>query len=710
MISGFACWLHKALVDLTSRICPKTCPPPAQAPVHHIPLKMSNFSFSRNADEVFYYDLHTGARNGNDKGLLMHLEILRQEASKDGDVIFSLPDGDRIWAHSILFYVAAGGRLPSSFGTPRRLDTSSDAVETVSNSLGVVVTVLHITEDRQLAFEQVMNSCYTIDSLSGVWDAMGYSAVVFSGKDFERNAPLPPTLPTSMLPDFEIHLKEAKGKSTLFSVKVHKFLLARRIPYYETFLGSGFRDASGMTSTVYTEEFTAFSLWAVANFVYHKDPSSVFEGHPDLKYYITPSPIAPNSSPCCASFETNRPIPALGIADKLLEIAKSAHYLQANNLENWANFFLCELGHHFQCQGRGCIEFIPHILNLVVDNDITDRWIFKKGISLLAQHKSISTMWKRSLLKCKPPVLESLIGEIKNSSEREGESERIVQLFVRLLNLRRHTSTSKNSSDWDRKLIVPLMDHTTETIAAKFDSPEVTSALATMFRGMNFSRPIGEELLERIMDNKILREESCRQIFIGIIALMKSCGYNAPEVEQAKAKCITWFERKWVTLSLTPAPRTKKACLMKRQNSGSVDSRENDDQENSAETLRPSPNQRNTPRTLPKNKSKDRIKKAPAATDVDEGNFFSAWEQSELEDLAKELPASMSDLLATSHRRKPPVDDKYKPVKTMRVGRFSAGGAGESSRGGVSASISDIWSVSDTGADRGSNASGRNAR
>ncbi|KAL0635515.1 hypothetical protein Q9L58_005563 [Maublancomyces gigas] len=622
---------------------------------------------SLNASQVFCCDLYWGVMDGNDKGLNMHLEVLCKEALTDGDAVFSLPDNSWIWVHSLLFYIAAGNRLPSDFGTPQRLDLSSDVVEMTRNGLGVAVPVLYVTETKRPDFEKVINSCYTIDSLSGVWKAMGL-AVVPNGNELERFTPWNPVLPTSLLPDFEIHLKEPKDGRSLFSVKVHKFLLARRIPYYETFFASGFGDASGMTSTLYTEEFTIFSLWAIASFIYNETTSSMFELYPTLRDYIAPS-VAPSKSPCCATFDTSLPIPALEVTDKLLEIAKSAHYLGATNLENWAHLLLCDVAHQFQCQGRGCIEFIPHILNLVVDNDVTDRWVFRKGIALLAQHKSITAMWKRSLLNCKPPVLESLIESIQDCSEKEAEMGRTLQLFVRLSNLRRHTSTSKNASDWDKKLITPLMDHTSEILASKFDDLEITSGLAKFFRGPSFSRPIGEEILERVVGDKMLREENCRQVFIGIMTLTGLCEYDVPEIGRAGMKCISWFKRKWVTLSLTPAPITPKIP----ENNQQPDNQERDD------------------------KDKSKIKKPPVTTDA---NFFSVWETSELEELAKEILVPISDLLATSHRKKPPVDEKFKPVKTVKVGKPRPGRAnpsGARSRGGASAPTSDIGSMSGTG-------------
>lgn len=620
------------------------------------------------------YDPYGWGMSYNDEALIMHLETLRKEAPTDGDAVFSLPDNSRIWVHSLLFYVAAGNKLPSEFGTPQRLDLSSDAVEMASNGLGIAVPVLYVEEAKQLHFKDVISSCYTADSLSGIWKTMGYPVVVANGKveiDASRNS----TLPTSLLPDFEIHLKEEKGGHSVFSVKVHKFLLARRIPYYNYFFASGFGDASGMTSTVYTEEFTVFSLWTIASFTYNDMTPSIFESYPTLKDYIAPSSITLDQSPCCASFDTTQPIPALEVIDKLLEIAKSAHYLQATNLENWAQFYIYEMAHRFQCQGRGCIEFIPHILNLVYEDDLTDQWVFRKGIALLAQHKSITIMWKRPLLNSKPYVLESLVRSIQDCSEREGEKKHIFKLFVRLSNLRRHTSTSKNASDWDKKLVMPLMDHTIEVLASKFDSPDITNGLAAFFRGQTISRPIGEELLERIVDNKVLGEKNCRQIFVGIMALTRSLGCDVPEVGRARMKCIAWFERKWVTLSLTPAPGAPRLSVNGQQ-SGSRGSRERDD------------------------KGKDGLKKPPAATDANERNLFAVWKQSELEELAREISVPVSDLLATSHHKKPPVDDRFKPVKTMKVGNSRAGGAAsrvERIRGRASARVTDTGSVADGG-------------
>ncbi|KAH8148381.1 uncharacterized protein LAJ45_07482 [Morchella importuna] len=624
--------------------------------------------------------------------VLTHLAALRDEASKDGDVVFALPNNVKVWAHSPLFYIAAGERPPEEFGDPRRLDLGTDIMETAKNNLGVELTVLHIPEENRPSFEEAMGHTYTRKSLRGLWEAMGYDSVDPTGKGPDAGVPLDSTLPASMLPDFEIHLKAPGNRPSFCAVKVHKFLLARRIPYYETFFNSKFGDASGNTSTIYTEDFTPFSLWIAAGYVYRQELKELLNPCPGFRNYITLHLNNPHKAQSCNSCVTDRTLPDIEIADKFVDITRAARYLQCVTLENSALYLLSELGHRFECTGRGCSIFVPHILDVVAKSDISGQRILDNGISLLALLSNITPLWKRPLLNCSPSVLELLIAKVASNSQKEGEERRAIRLFETISDLRRHTLASKNAKDWDTKLLVPLMEHTVEFIAKAFDSLEVTTGLIRVFHPYNLSKPVGGELLSMVMSNKTLREETCRQIFIGIMELAQKRG-TVPEVEQAKRDCIAWFKRKWVTLTFSPAIRTPvKPTKAKSspQEYAIFKDREPDDQEDSTEPPRTptSTHWRGPPLASPESGTKKKL----SIDTSDDGNFFSAWSEEDLAKLTSVIPASIADLVAKSPQS-PAVDDRYKPVRTPRGNSSPRRGGVSRGRGGHSrgsASVSRI--------------------
>ncbi|KAI5836851.1 hypothetical protein DFP73DRAFT_344417 [Morchella snyderi] len=652
---------------------------------------MASPIFSDNEGPCFTAPLEYVDEDCSD--VLTHLAALRGEASKNGDVVFALPNNVKVWAHSPLFYIAAGGRLPEALGAPRRLDLGTDIMETAKNGLGVEVTVLHIPEENRPSFEEAMGYTYTRRSLRGLWEAMGYHSMDPTGKGLDVGVPLDSTLPTSILPDFEIHLKAPGNRPSFCPIKVHKFLLAWRIPYYETFFNSKFGDASGNTSTVYTEDFTPFSLWMVAGYVYQRELKELLDPYPGFRNYITLHLNNPHKIQSCNSCVSDRTLPDLEIADKFVDIARAARYLQCVTLENSALYLLSELGHRFRCTGRGCSIFVPHILDVVAKSDVAGQRILDNGISLLALPSNITPLWKRPLLGCSPSILELLIAKVTSNSQKEGEERRAIKLFETISDLRRHTLASKNAKDWDTRLLVPVMERTVEFIAKAFDSSEVTAGLIRVFHPYNLSKPVGGELLSMVVSNKTLREENCRQIFIGIMVLAQTRG-TVPEIELAKRDCIAWFKRKWVTLTFSPAIRIP-VRPTKAKNSPQEDAvfkdREPDNQEDSAEPPRTptSTHWRGSPLASPESVERKRL----SIDTSDDANFFSAWSEEELEKLASVIPASIADLVAKSPQS-PAVDDRYKPARTPRGNSSPRHGGVSRGRGGHSRGPAPVSRIS----------------
>lgn len=462
---------------------------------------MRSSPLSLAAESVFQYDLQ--------RELIIDLNRLRKKACDDGDVVFILSDQTSIWAHSPLFYVAANNKLPMEFGTE---------AGTVINDRGIIVTMLFVPEVNKLRFEEVMNTCYTIENLALLWKAIGGDEVRFrldrECQHMEMDTSrVKPTLPGLMLPDFEIHLRETGreliNEPSSFSLKVHRFLLDARITYYQlkTRAGLKLKDTTPMSSNLSRMVFTEFSLWSIAMYVYCGIPSIIFNLDPNLQDYITEPDSRLKKKSHCNEFRTEGRLPAEGIEYGLLEIAKAANFLLASQLDNWAHFQLYRLAHRFQCAGSGCAELIPYIIDAVHCNDITDEWLFNTGISWLARYENIPHLWKWTLLH-KLKVIPLLIEKItetdwEDSLDEETRSRRgenSIELFVRLWKLKQYTSMTKDSVRWCDELIEPLMEHSTQTVLEDLSNSITFNRLETLLNGMSFSKLAGEELLARAIN------------------------------------------------------------------------------------------------------------------------------------------------------------------------------------------------------------------
>lgn len=487
---------------------------------------MRSSPLSLAAESVFQYDLQ--------HELNVDLNRLRKKACDDGDIVFILSDQISIWAHSPLFYVTAHNQLPTAFGTE---------AGTTINDRGVIVRMLFVFEEKRLEFEEVMNSCYTIESLSLLWKAIGGDEVRFR-LDTERQhmemdtSQVISTLPALMLPDFEIHLRET-GRELIdepssFSLKVHRFLLDARITYYQlkTHAGLNLKDVAPKTSNLSRMVFTEFSLWSIAMYVYCGIPSIIFSLDPNLQDYIAEPTIRDSrlkKNSHCSEFRAEKRLPAEGIEYGLLEIAKAANFLLAHELENWAHFQLYRLAHQFQCVGGGCAEIIPYIIEAIHCNDITDEWMFNTGISWLARYENIHHLWKWPLLyktKVIPLIIEKIIEiDWENCLDDEKKYERgedAIELFVRLWKFKQYTSMTKDLDRWNDELIEPLMEHATKVVMEDFDNSVTFSRLEHLLNGVSFSKLAGEDLLVRVI-NKACMEGNLMKDWSVVEKLLELC-------------------------------------------------------------------------------------------------------------------------------------------------------------------------------------------
>lgn len=462
---------------------------------------MRSSPLSLAAESVFQYDLQ--------RELVIDLNRLRKKACDDGDIVFILSDQTPIWVHSPLFYVAANNKLPMEFGTE---------AGTAINDRGIIVTMLFVPEENKLKFEEVMNTCYTIENLALLWKAIGGDEVRFRlDRECQHmeidTSRVRSTLPTLMLPDFEIHLRETGreliNEPSSFSLKVHRFLLDARITYYRLKTRSGLKlkDTTPMSSNLSRMVFTEFSLWSIAMYVYCGIPSIIFNLDPNLQDYITEPAIGLKRNSYCNEFRTERRLPAEGIEYGLLEIAKAANFLLAPELDNWAHFQLYRLAHRFQCTGSGCAELIPYIIDAIHCSDITDEWLFNTGISWLARYENIPHLWKWTLLhklKVIPLLIEKIMEtdweSCMDEETRSRRGENSIELFVRLWKLKQYTSMTKDSVRWHSELIEPLMVHATQVVLEDLSNSVTFNRLETLLNGMSFSKLAGEELLARVIN------------------------------------------------------------------------------------------------------------------------------------------------------------------------------------------------------------------
>ena len=592
------------------------------------------------ANYVFPYNFIGGT-----DGLTSHLNRLQREASKNGDIKFIFPDGGEHRTYSPLFYIAAGNKLHTDFG-------EGDGGN------------VHVAEGKDLecAIEDILEKCYTKETLAGLWKAMNNVYPRVEGPRAVFQEPVLSTgLPEVLMPDFTIHLKELGDKVPVHSVKVHRFLLPIRIAYFKTQFSSAFRDAHAAEATFYTEEFTNCGLWAVISYVYGTELWSIFESY-ELDKHMNCSPISPSGSPDCSLYKTpGAKMPPVEIIDRLFEIVRAADFLQITDLKHWAHYSIVRMAHEFTCVGASCAHIVPYVLDRVYNCEVSDTWIFNKGLGLLST-RGMKGLWKRPLLKCNDAIITALVTRV--CEEMSSNEQKMVEIYLRVHAHASLVATSDLKEDWHRKIIDPLLDHGALMAADKLDSSKITGPISIVLKAATPVKPGIHDLVTRATSPKTINQRNCPRIFRGIRRLEKAIApIKSEALHEAKEALAVWLRKNWLTLSLTPAPNGR------------------------------------------------------------EGNYFSTWDDKDQQRLATELKISVPELLAqeaTNGGRKVRSSYAYDPAfRKVRSNFWEKGGSGSRGRRGGSgredgkskaAVAVDGWGnegLSETGAEKGSLAGGR---
>ncbi|PUU73638.1 hypothetical protein B9Z19DRAFT_1134844 [Tuber borchii] len=587
------------------------------------------------AYDVFPYDFMDGP-----DGLRPHLNQLQKDASKNGDIKFIFPDGEEYRTYSPLFYIAAGNKLHTDFG-------EGDGRN------------IHVAEDKDLerVIEKILEKCCAKETLEGLWKAMNdvYPRVEEPRAVFKEPV-LSTGLPEVLMPDFTIHLKEMGDKVPVHSVKVHRFLLPIRIAYFRAQFSSAFRDAHATEATFYTEEFTNCGLWAVISYVYDTELWSMF-GNYELDKHMNCSPVSPGGSPDCSLYKTpGAKMPPVEIIDRLFEIVRAADFLQITDLKHWAHYSIVRMAHEFTCIGASCANIVPYVLDRVYNCEVSDNWIFNKGLDLLST-RGIKGLWKRPLLKCNDAIITALVTKVRE--EMSANEQKMIEIYLRVHAHASLVATSDLKEDWHQKIIDPLLDHGALIAADKLDSSKITRPISTVLKAPTPVKPGIHDLITRAASPKTINQRNCSRVFRGIRRLEKDIAPTKFEaLHEAKETLIAWLRKNWLTLSLTPAP------------------------------------------------------------DGHEGNYFSTWDDRDQQRLAAELKISVPELLAqeaTNGGRRVRNSYAYDPAfGKVRSNFWEKGGSGSRGRRGGSGREDgkskvvvavDEWGnegLSETGAEKGS--------
>ncbi|KAF8476976.1 hypothetical protein BDZ91DRAFT_757573 [Kalaharituber pfeilii] len=464
-------------------------------------------------------------------------------------------------------------------------------------------------------------------------------------------------------PDYTIELKsEEFPDKVLHTFRINRYLLGFRIPYFKNLFSSSFGDSDTMRSVFYTDTFTTESLQAICRYTYLLvEPSMELfwyssNGNGDcgllqkrVELYIAPAAEdeqirhrniiagAPDSTRnLCQQYfsdlDSEGNLPPLDTIDQVMAVLKAADYLGIDDLRLYMLRILRLLGHNFVCMGKGCASIVPRIMNAAYQGVNMPESILSNAVNHMSEVKAVNQLWKRSLIEVHPDILSRLVENVKENLVREqritsGKSDPIkdtYRLYASLIRLRQQTSKSKDTAKrWDDHLIVPLLDFCTQQLARNFnwmdhgksrlsaDKAELTTVSISKLED------ITKGLLEVIASPPVMCMETCEGIWRGF----KNWRVEMLH-EEAYKRAVAWFKKNWLTLSVAGARAGR--GKMGTDVRGSIG--ETGEATSTGLVL-------------------DTL---TSARTEEAGNFFSTWQESDVEALAKEIGTAVEDMLAVS--------------------------------------------------------------
>lgn len=439
--------------------------------------------------------------------------------------------------------------------------------------------------------------------------------------------------------DYTIQLLCHETGKILSTFTTSRFLLGLRIPYFRNMFSSGMADSDTCTSKFYTDTMSLEALMVICRYVYlldtmplfwfyttskstenNKAAAAVHQLRKKIELYISPPHWRSHPSKYCESYlkaidsSTGDIFPPPSIIIHVVNVIKAADYLGLDDLKLYMLAKLKELAHDFSCSGQGCAKLLPQILDTIYSDMNIPKSVLEPLVQHLGQTQNIMKLWKRPLIMVRPEALEYLVGKIKNkfvesqcgnnnNNNMQGQSRfknvgGCYLLYEKLVDLHMQVEAKAKSTatEWQEKLITPLHDFCIQHLASNI----------TWFPTSYSPSETDVRLLGDIISSRYMVKGDCE----GFWRLGLEIGGELHD------DILKWFKRNWLNLSLTPPPP-----LQRGLNAGGVYS------------------------------NVYSSKKLAAAS---EPNFFSTWSENYLKVLALALGVEVDDLLARSHKRRPP--------------------------------------------------------
>lgn len=212
----------------------------------------------------------------------------------------------------------------------------------------------------------------------------------------------------------------------------------------------------------------------------------------------------------------------------------AADFLQLETLQTQAVSYIERVNHGFICYCRTCADSIVRTLTLAHEYGL--KGLVHKCVRLLGSNASLAWLFRREIIELDDQLLRAIVTCMTRYVSTTG----LVDFFFQCLRLQASVMDSVRVTDWEDKLVSPLLDGCAKKLASKFSRREVLEKVQVYANGGQDM----DSLLRHVV--RQLNTENVREVYRGSHAIKVDANTKTIILIPLRSWLMTnWMEVDW---------------------------------------------------------------------------------------------------------------------------------------------------------------------
>ncbi|KAI5843680.1 hypothetical protein BZA05DRAFT_410332 [Tricharina praecox] len=314
--------------------------------------------------------------------------------------------------------------------------------------------------------------------------------------------------------DFTLVVRASDSEKVLDRIRVHRGLLAARIPYFRSLFSGGFKDSLGDEATLRDDVVTASAARRVAAW-------------------------------CALDFDTAAL--GLGSVKEALELAVAADFLCADDLWAFALASAWSSMPLWLVKCDVCAVSIPAFLEGVEASPVLKERL-QEGVQaclrILATPEGVR-VWKRPLISMSDAILKRLVATAEEYLAEQG-SKNAYRMFLFVSELAAKVKTSPLKTRWEEMLLHPVSTACARVAAAELGDRYLVRLVKRVHKLVVCrDKSVVDEFLQCVAGT--VERRNVKVLLFGLADVTLP---DSEAVEKAREIVLKWLKKEWLSIAV----------------------------------------------------------------------------------------------------------------------------------------------------------------